>query len=104
MNSPHQLAKYLATYINDRGTIASHVSREFAKRYTTADIDRMIADPPRKPTDSKPRQPSKLSDEPISMHRPISTVSGGVDKLALATNAYIAKHGVKIRKALGRRA
>jgi hypothetical protein len=43
MNSPHQLAKYLATYITDRGTIASHVSREFAKRYTTADIDRMIA-------------------------------------------------------------
>jgi hypothetical protein len=92
MNSPHSLAKYLATYITDRSTIAAHVSREFARPYTTSDINRMLSG------EIIPRPPSALSEEPIAMHRPLRTNTGGVDALAVATNSYIERYADKIRR------
>jgi len=92
MNSPHQLAKHLASYITDRSAVAAHVSREFARPYTAKDIDRMLRN------ESIPRSPSNLSSEPIAMHKPLSTSKGGIDPLAVATLAYIERNADKIRR------
>jgi hypothetical protein len=99
MTREHQiLAIRLANYISDRSAVAAHVNREFGTRYSVADIGKMLAAPVRKPTDSQPRQRSKYADDPVAMHRPIST--GSNDPLAVATNAYLEKYADKIRKSL----
>jgi hypothetical protein len=101
MDRQHAItARYYATLYKDRSTVRVNINREFSTRYTDADIDKMLAAPARKPTDSQPRKRSKYADDPIAPHQAISTIRDGLDPLAIATNAYIAKHGSKIRKAL----
>jgi hypothetical protein len=98
MDTQHRVtARYYATLYKDISTVRAHINREFCTRYTDADIDRMLA---RKPTDSQPKKQRQLSNEPIAMHRPITTLRGGVDPLAVATNAYIEKYADKIRESL----
>jgi len=94
MTREHQiLATHLASYISDRGAVTSHVNRQFATRYSIADIDNMLQAPARKPTDSQPRHRSKYADDPIAMHQPLRTTRGGIDPLAKACLEYGIKHG-----------
>jgi hypothetical protein len=87
MQSPKTLSQYLATYITDKAAIAAHVSREFGKAYTTADVLRML-EPHR--LASIPR-PKRTVGEPIGWERGISTRKSGFDPLAKALFAYHAK-------------
>jgi len=88
---------YMAMY-HDASKVRAFVNREFGMRYSQADIDKMLAAPARKPTDSVPRRPSKLSNDPIAMHKPICTNASGMDPLAIATLAYIERNADKIRR------
>jgi hypothetical protein len=98
MDKTHKtLAIHLATYITDKGMITAYVNRQYGTRYSLTDILAMLA---QKPTASIPRRPSQLSAEPVAPHAAISTSRGGIDPLAVATNAYLAKHRKAILKSL----
>ena len=43
MQSPHKMARHLATYITDQKAIASHLSREFSAQYTLRDVERILS-------------------------------------------------------------
>lgn len=99
MTKEHRiLARHLCSYITDRSTVTAHVNRQFGTRYKVADIDAMVA---RREIDGIPRGTRKTPiDDPIAWTPALSTARGGMDPLAAATNAYLAKHGDSIRKAL----
>jgi hypothetical protein len=98
MDGQHRVAaRYYATLYSDLSTVRVHINREFCTRYTLADIERMVNTGQLEP---KRRGPSQLSAEPIAMHKPITTLRGGMDPLAVATNAYLQKHRRAILKSL----
>jgi hypothetical protein len=98
MDGQHRVtARYYATLYSDLSTVRVHINREFCTRYTLADIERMVNTGRLEP---KRRGPSQLSAAPIAMHKPITTSRGGMDPLAVATNAYIEKYADKIRASL----
>jgi hypothetical protein len=95
--------KSLATMVTDRSAIAKHINAVHGVNYFASDIEKIMLG--LKPSGSIMRNPqavrtSKLMAEPIAWARPISTNVGGVDPLAVATNAYLAKYSGKIREAL----
>ena len=96
MQSPHKMARHLATYITDRKAIASHLSREFSVQYTLRDVERILSGT----VEVKPIDTRKVG-EPISFSPPIRTGMKGQDPLAIATNAYLVRNAKKIREALG---
>ncbi len=94
-------AKSLAAQVNDMAGIARHLNAVHGTRYHANDIEKIIAGI--KPTASVPRHHpiTKIKAEaPICWTPPISTTKGGLDPLAVATNAYLAKYADKIREAL----
>jgi hypothetical protein len=95
--------KELARTVTDKAAIAQFINKVHGTKYHASDIKKIMLG--LKPSDSIMRNPqavrtSKLMAEPIAWARPISTNVGGVDPLAVATNAYLAKYSGKIREAL----
>ncbi len=90
----------LAAMVTDRAAIARHISAVHGVNYYASDIEKILLGI--KPTNSVPRalRQTKLMVEPIAWSPPISTNRSGVDPLAVAINAYLAKNAGKIREAL----
>jgi len=85
---------HLASYITDRTAIVAHINRDHGTRYTLKDINAVIRD-----TFEKPKT-GVVWTAPIVSPPPICTSRSGMDPLAVATNAYIARNANKIRDAL----
>lgn len=92
--APHSMARHLATYITDKSAIAAHVSREFGKRYTAADIERMLrGEKPAVPLRTYNRSGAAWQG-PTPPSQEIRTNKSGNDPLVEATRAYAMKHGI----------
>lgn len=89
--------------VTDLSEIASHINRVHKTKYTANDILRIQNGkaPRHKPKfkDSAPvvlHESNAKSAPPIGWVPPISSVYGGKDPLAVATNAYIERNRAKI--------
>lgn len=90
-------AKQLAAQVNDLAGIARHLNAVHGSSFQPRDIEKLLAD--KTPGASIPRNyPGVMVKvgEPIGWQPAISTNRGGVDPLAVATNAYIEKNRAKI--------
>jgi hypothetical protein len=85
-------ARQLCAYITGKSAVAGHMNRLYGTSYTSADIAKMLE---LKATESKRRLPpgmSKLSQEPLTWHKPPVIYKYGCDPFLRALWKYHAKH------------